>query len=262
MGRNRRARALGAAGTLGAAALTAALGRSTLHQWSGWGTQDVAAGLALLVTVAAAACAALLTVTLARAVLLLLDEGSSLPVPGSGAPDGPGTPLSRRVAAALLAVSSWSVAPAVGAAAEPPLVSAAAQSPTCGAAAADVAAPGPADAVPDGTAPAGPPSGASGDQSPPAPGWTPTVVPPALPAAGEVALVTTTGSEHRDSVVVVRRGDTLWDITARHLGDGATDQDVAEQWPLWYAANRDVIGADPDLIHPGQRLVPPSGADR
>lgn len=58
--------------------------------------------------------------------------------------------------------------------------------------------------------------------------------------------------------VVVRSGDSLWSITARHLGPRATDAQVAAAWPRWYAANRTVIGPDPGLIRPGQRLVPPS----
>lgn len=57
---------------------------------------------------------------------------------------------------------------------------------------------------------------------------------------------------------VVRRGDTLWDIAARHLGPAATAAQIAGEWPRWYAANRQVIGADPDLIRPGQQLAPPS----
>lgn len=59
--------------------------------------------------------------------------------------------------------------------------------------------------------------------------------------------------------VVVRRGDTLWDIAARHLPSGATSAEIALEWPRWYAANRTVVGADPDLIQPGTRLVPPDG---
>ena len=59
--------------------------------------------------------------------------------------------------------------------------------------------------------------------------------------------------------VVVRRGDSLWDIAARHLGPDASAADVAVEWPRWHHANRDVIGADPDLLIPGQRLVPPAG---
>lgn len=48
--------------------------------------------------------------------------------------------------------------------------------------------------------------------------------------------------------VVVRAGDTLW-----HL---AIDHDTT--WPELYELNRDVIGSDPDLIHPGQRLLLPT----
>ena len=43
----------------------------------------------------------------------------------------------------------------------------------------------------------------------------------------------------------VRAGDTLSSIAARH---GMT-------WQRVYAANRTVVGGDPDLIVPGQRLV-------
>lgn len=57
--------------------------------------------------------------------------------------------------------------------------------------------------------------------------------------------------------VVVRSGDTLWSIAARHLGPDAAPEDIAAEWPRWHAANEDVIGPDPDLIRPGQELVPP-----
>jgi nucleoid-associated protein YgaU len=60
---------------------------------------------------------------------------------------------------------------------------------------------------------------------------------------------------------VVRRGDSLWSIAARHLGPGASDAEIAAQWPRWWHANRAVIGTDPDLILPGTRLIPPSSAD-
>lgn len=58
-------------------------------------------------------------------------------------------------------------------------------------------------------------------------------------------------------VVVVRPGDTLWDIARRHLPAGASDASIARAWPRWYAANRAVIGSDPDLLLPGQRLRSP-----
>lgn len=57
--------------------------------------------------------------------------------------------------------------------------------------------------------------------------------------------------------VVVRSGDTLWGIARRALGDAATPAAVAASWPRWHTANRHVIGPDPDLLRPGQRLAPP-----
>jgi resuscitation-promoting factor RpfA len=62
--------------------------------------------------------------------------------------------------------------------------------------------------------------------------------------------------------VVVRRGDTLWDLAARHLGHGATDAEIAQAWPHWFTANRSVIGPDPNLLEPGQSLTPPDPAPR
>jgi nucleoid-associated protein YgaU len=57
--------------------------------------------------------------------------------------------------------------------------------------------------------------------------------------------------------VVVRAGDSLWTIAATRLGRGVPAHRVAAEWPRWWAANRTLIGSDPDLIHPGQRLQPP-----
>lgn len=93
----------------------------------------------------------------------------------------------------------------------------------------------------------------------------PTVGRPALGAPNEppVARATLgprpvgTPRERRQQEVVVRRGDTLWEIAARHLGRGAADSEVAVEWPRWWRANRVVIGSDPDLILPGMRLRPP-----
>jgi len=93
------------------------------------------------------------------------------------------------------------------------------------------------------------------------PGWTPDRParrpPSRVPAP--VHLVTTSPLAGRTVVdeVVVRRGDTLWDIAARHLGPDADAAEVAAEWPRWHRANREVIGPEPDLIRPGQRLRPP-----
>lgn len=61
---------------------------------------------------------------------------------------------------------------------------------------------------------------------------------------------------------VVLRGESLWSIAAAHLGSGASDAEIAAEWPRWFAANRTVIGTDPDVILPGQVLSAPgrSGA--
>jgi nucleoid-associated protein YgaU len=56
---------------------------------------------------------------------------------------------------------------------------------------------------------------------------------------------------------VVHTGDSLWAIAQRELGTAATQRQVASAWPRWWSANRDVIGDDPDVIHPGDRLTAP-----
>ncbi|HEX7538293.1 MAG TPA: hypothetical protein VF391_14980 [Dermatophilaceae bacterium] len=63
--------------------------------------------------------------------------------------------------------------------------------------------------------------------------------------------------ERHDARVVVLRGDTLWSIAADHLGPAASPADIDAEWHRWLAANREVIGADANLILPGQLLSPP-----
>jgi len=62
--------------------------------------------------------------------------------------------------------------------------------------------------------------------------------------------------------VVVAPGDTLWDLARRHLGPDPSDSEVAVAWPRWWEANRGEIGADPDLLRVGLRLVVPTGGPR
>lgn len=62
------------------------------------------------------------------------------------------------------------------------------------------------------------------------------------------------------STVVVRPGDTLWRIASRGrhaAGRPAGSAAVAARVASLHALNRAVIGPDPDLIHPGQRLALP-----
>lgn len=68
-------------------------------------------------------------------------------------------------------------------------------------------------------------------------------------------------SAEAPATVVVRPGDTLWGIAARSLPADASDAAIARACAGWHAANREVIGDDPNLIFPMQRLVPPLGKD-
>lgn len=60
-----------------------------------------------------------------------------------------------------------------------------------------------------------------------------------------------------DGTVTVHAGDSLWSIAARALGPRAGNPQIAFAWPSWWAANRVVIGSNPDLIQPGAVLVRP-----
>ena len=63
----------------------------------------------------------------------------------------------------------------------------------------------------------------------------------------------------RTPSVVVRPGDTLWSISERRLGTGATPQRIMNGAEKIHALNRARIGADPNLILVGQELlVPPA----
>lgn len=57
--------------------------------------------------------------------------------------------------------------------------------------------------------------------------------------------------------VVVHRGDCLWSIATEALGRRGTPARVATAWPRWWQANRQVIGPDPDVVIPGERLRRP-----
>ncbi|CAI9408060.1 LysM peptidoglycan-binding domain-containing protein [Nocardioides sp. T2.26MG-1] len=74
-----------------------------------------------------------------------------------------------------------------------------------------------------------------------------------LPGGASIGTAPLPSARPPVSSVVVRPGDTLWDLASVHLGD-------ARRWPEIYALNRAAIGADPSLIHPATRLRLP--ADR
>lgn len=66
------------------------------------------------------------------------------------------------------------------------------------------------------------------------------------------------------TTLVVGRGDSLWSLATSHLDPPSPATAVDRLWRRWYAANRDVIGPDPDLLQPGQRLrvSPPPPTDQ
>lgn len=101
---------------------------------------------------------------------------------------------------------------------------------------------------------------ATGDPAPD-PGFRPAAPPhPAVDATLGALETTPRAGSAAEERYVVRRGDSLWDIAARHLGPRASGASIAREWPRWYAVNRAVIGSDPHHVEPGQRLLPPNPA--
>lgn len=88
------------------------------------------------------------------------------------------------------------------------------------------------------------------DESVPAPATAPTFVAPTPPAPAALAAPAIHATSPH--TYTVQAGDTLSKI-ARKIG-GHT------HWGELYAANRQTIGANPNMIHPGQVLTLPSAA--
>lgn len=89
-----------------------------------------------------------------------------------------------------------------------------------------------------------------------APSSTPTTAPTPTHAT---APVSASAPEDRR---VVRPGDSLWRIAEaellRHHDHEPTVAEVAAYWPRIHAANRALVGPDPDLVRPGVPLVLPA----
>ena len=58
------------------------------------------------------------------------------------------------------------------------------------------------------------------------------------------------GQDTTSKMYTVKAGDTLSDIAQSEMGD-------AKRWPELYAANKDAVGDNPDMIHPGLDLKIP-----
>ena len=61
----------------------------------------------------------------------------------------------------------------------------------------------------------------------------------------------TSGNTPSGGTYTVKSGDSLWKIAATQLGSGS-------KWNSIYEANKSVIGGNPNLIYPGQKLTIPS----
>ena len=59
------------------------------------------------------------------------------------------------------------------------------------------------------------------------------------------------------TTVVVRPGDTLWSLAEHRLPASSSTAEVVDLVARLHRRNSAVIGSDPDLIRPGQRLVSP-----
>jgi nucleoid-associated protein YgaU len=99
---------------------------------------------------------------------------------------------------------------------------------------------------PSGLVGVSPPSGVAGSRSG-----------PSLPASSSRTGIAAPKDDRGPAVYTVRRGDSLWSIAAQILGTEDARR-IARYWPLIHRANRGVIGPNPDLIMPGQRLRLPS----
>lgn len=88
--------------------------------------------------------------------------------------------------------------------------------------------------------------------APPAREPAPDLPVPARPVGDPDAVSTGPGT------VTVRPHDSLWRIAEAHLPPSVAAQAVADLVRRLHHRNRLVIGSDPDLLHPGQRLVVPA----
>lgn len=122
------------------------------------------------------------------------------------------------------------------------------------------AEPAAAEPVPQPPAPERPPQPAAPMPAAASSGPSPT---PARPTperhVHRQAQPTATVAAVGGGTYTVQAGDSLWAITDRLLGAGSSNAAIAGAWPEVYAANRDRIGADPNLILAGMELTIPEG---
>ncbi|GAA4971507.1 LysM domain-containing protein [Kineococcus glutinatus] len=248
-----RARAVAAGALLTAVPLGLAAGAGWLGAPAVRSATSSTATAADLVTAACALACAVVLLWLAAAVAATTVAALRAGPRRSGQPTGTDTALVPAVVQRLVATA---VGLAIGAGAS----AAHAASPAAEPGWAGTAVAAPADVT--GTAPTVPGTAA------PVPARLPPPASPAWPPLASAPGSAPPGAQRPAAIggtVVVHRGDTLWSLVSAHLratdgqerATGATR--TAAEVQRWWAANRDVIGPDPDLLHPGQVLhVPPA----
>jgi hypothetical protein len=272
MSRGPRATAAATAGALGALLLTAPSPRVALGSLAGAGSAtDPTAPLVAAVALLAWAVAGWLALTV---VVVLLSRVPGLLGRTARALAGRVAPATvRRAVEAALGITV-----AVGVVAPPAALASPATLPTATLPTAVAAAEAAWDldwpsrtATPTSSPPAPAAPGPAAPTPRPAPAVTATrPPPPAEPPRARPAPVTAPPPVVRHSpvapaagAVVVRPGDTLWSLaeaSLRGAGTAPTDRQVAQAWPRWWAANREAVGGDPDLLLPGTVLRPPGSS--
>lgn len=116
----------------------------------------------------------------------------------------------------------------------------------------------PTSSEPTSSAPTTEPTPSPSETSPPPaeppPATEPPVAtePPPAEAPGDPSACPSGGAPAPYDVV---EGDTLWGLAERSLLGSGTNAEIDAGWRQLYALNREVVGADPDLLLPGQRLL-------
>jgi murein DD-endopeptidase MepM/ murein hydrolase activator NlpD len=93
-----------------------------------------------------------------------------------------------------------------------------------------------------------------------APAAAPAVVPQTAPAAAHTARNLPAVQPGATTAAAARTTKTYTVVPGDYLSKIAEEQHVRGGWQRLYEDNRRVVGADPAMIHPGQRLAIPAGA--